>query len=198
MVHTKRLSFTKMNLWSKSYHEVETPNNCAMNSTCPPRPSVQPHNLLLKTLEPLGMPCLEPSIEKVIVGTNQLKSSHRHFIHDEWVSLQVCKRQIDNLLQQFRNTKDANINVCKSDYQTACTILDHVVSRDKSVSKLCARTFSSTVHWSSKHIEECSHSTFCLVARAILTQLSRKWLIDQMNKGIRMKNRLWYLSTTVL
>jgi hypothetical protein len=69
--------------------------------------------------------------------TNQLKSSHRHFIHDEWASLQVCNRQIDNLLQQFRNAKDANISVCKSDYQTACTILDRVVSRDKSVSKLC-------------------------------------------------------------
>jgi hypothetical protein len=92
MVHTKRHSFTKMNLWSKSFHEVETPNNCTMNSACPPLPSVQPHNLLLKTLVPLGMPCLEPSVDKVIVGTNQFKSSHRHFIYDEWVSLQVCKR----------------------------------------------------------------------------------------------------------
>jgi hypothetical protein len=48
-------------------------------------------------------------------------------------------REVPELkFQEFRNAKDANISVCKSDYKTACTILDGVVSRDKSVSILCA------------------------------------------------------------
>ena len=48
------------------------------------------------------------------------------------------------------------------------------------------------VHFSSKDNMACSRSTFFLIARPIFTQLSMKWLRDQMNRGkiIRTKDTM--------
>jgi hypothetical protein len=121
---------------SSQFENRETPNNCTINSACPPLPSVQPHNLLLKILEPLGMLCLKPINSSLPTDTSSMTNGQvLRFARDKLTTscsnsemqkmlISACVNLIIKLLVQFWTVWLAEIN--QSANYVSCTICSSV------------------------------------------------------------------------